>query len=118
MPCTWCAPLVRLCFCVLQQRHLVANITHDCAQRGRAALPGHAFPPSFELLGSDSWSLLVSFVDISMDIHHPGLISDCLISIFTFLKEDDLIVASCVCKVNGVTACGSTSRGYERIVMG
>ncbi|XP_056895811.1 F-box/WD repeat-containing protein 12 isoform X1 [Takifugu flavidus] len=33
-----------------------------------------------------------------MDIHHPGLISDCLISVFTFLKEDDLIVASCVCK--------------------
>lgn len=37
-----------------------------------------------------------------MDIHHPGLISDCLISVFTFLKEDDLIVASCVCKVSGV----------------
>lgn len=52
-----------------------------------------------------------------MDIHHPGLINDCLISIFTFLKEDDLIVASCVCKVSGVTACGSTSCGFERIVI-
>lgn len=48
------------------------------------------------------------FVDISMDTHHPGLINDCLISIFTFLKEDDLVVASCVCKVSGVMACGST----------
>lgn len=52
-----------------------------------------------------------------MDIHHADLIKDCLISIFTFLKEDDLIVASCVCKVSGVTACGSTSCGYERIVI-
>lgn len=45
-----------------------------------------------------------------MDFHqaHPGLINDCLISVFAFLKETELIVASCVCKVCGVTACGST----------
>ncbi|TNM86904.1 hypothetical protein fugu_007134 [Takifugu bimaculatus] len=48
--------------------------------------------------GSGSWKRLIRLVEISMDIHHPGLISDCLISVFTFLKEDDLIVASCVCK--------------------
>lgn len=117
MPCTWCALLVRVCFCVLQQRHLVANITHDCPQTDRAALPVDAFPPSLELLGSVSWYLLIRIVDISMDTHHPDLINDCLISIFTFLKEDDLIVASCVCKVSGVTACGSTSCGFERIVI-
>ncbi|KAA8590870.1 hypothetical protein FQN60_001813 [Etheostoma spectabile] len=33
-----------------------------------------------------------------MDIHHPHLIGDCLIHIFTFLTEEDLISASCVCK--------------------
>uniref|UniRef100_H3C5A6 Si:ch73-142c19.1 n=1 Tax=Tetraodon nigroviridis TaxID=99883 RepID=H3C5A6_TETNG len=33
-----------------------------------------------------------------MDFHHPGLINDCLISVFAFLKETELIVASCVCK--------------------
>ena len=37
-----------------------------------------------------------------MDSRHPGLINDCLISIFAYLKEDHLIVASCVCKVSGV----------------
>ncbi|XP_078111482.1 F-box/WD repeat-containing protein 12 [Sander vitreus] len=33
-----------------------------------------------------------------MDLHHPHLIGDCLIHIFTFLPEEDLINASCVCK--------------------
>ncbi|KAK5603480.1 hypothetical protein CRENBAI_006486 [Crenichthys baileyi] len=33
-----------------------------------------------------------------MDPHHPYLIGDCLIHIFTFLTEDDLISASTVCK--------------------
>uniref|UniRef100_A0A3Q2NSL6 Si:ch73-142c19.1 n=1 Tax=Fundulus heteroclitus TaxID=8078 RepID=A0A3Q2NSL6_FUNHE len=33
-----------------------------------------------------------------MDPHPPHLISDCLIHIFTFLTEDDLISASTVCK--------------------
>lgn len=103
MPSTLCGLLVRLCFCVLQQRHLAASTTHDRPQTHRAALPVHAFPPSSELLGSDSSKLLIRFVDISMDIHHSGRINDCLISIFTFLNEDDLIVASCVCQVIGVT---------------
>lgn len=71
------------------------------------------FLPVLELLGKRQ--LLNCLVDIRMDVQPPGLINDCLISIFTFLKEDDLIVASCVCKVSGVAACGSASRGYERI---
>ncbi|XP_070824864.1 F-box/WD repeat-containing protein 12 [Chaetodon trifascialis] len=33
-----------------------------------------------------------------MDLHHPHLIDDCLIHIFTFLTEEDLINASSVCK--------------------
>ncbi|KAM9750865.1 F-box/WD repeat-containing protein 12 isoform 1-T2 [Menidia menidia] len=33
-----------------------------------------------------------------MDPHHQPLISDCLIHIFTFLSEEDLISASSVCK--------------------
>nr|XP_020466243.1 F-box/WD repeat-containing protein 12 [Monopterus albus] len=33
-----------------------------------------------------------------MDPHHPHLITDCLIHIFTFLKEEDLISVSSVCK--------------------
>ncbi|CAJ1084893.1 F-box/WD repeat-containing protein 12 [Xyrichtys novacula] len=33
-----------------------------------------------------------------MDPHHPYLIQDCLIHIFTFLTEEDLPNASCVCK--------------------
>ncbi|MEQ2239553.1 hypothetical protein ILYODFUR_005587, partial [Ilyodon furcidens] len=33
-----------------------------------------------------------------MDPHHPYLIGDCLIHIFTFLAEDDLISVSTVCK--------------------
>ncbi|XP_045913475.1 F-box/WD repeat-containing protein 12 [Micropterus dolomieu] len=33
-----------------------------------------------------------------MDLHHPHLIGDCLIHIFTFLAEEDLISASSVCK--------------------
>ncbi|XP_040920664.1 F-box/WD repeat-containing protein 12 [Toxotes jaculatrix] len=33
-----------------------------------------------------------------MDPHHPHLIGDCLIHIFTFLTEEDLITASSVCK--------------------
>ncbi|XP_067448769.1 F-box/WD repeat-containing protein 12 isoform X1 [Thunnus thynnus] len=33
-----------------------------------------------------------------MDLHHPYLIGDCLIHIFTFLTEEDLISASSVCK--------------------
>ncbi|XP_074499973.1 F-box/WD repeat-containing protein 12 [Sebastes fasciatus] len=33
-----------------------------------------------------------------MDIDHPHLISDCLIHIFTFLNEGDLISSSSVCK--------------------
>lgn len=37
-------------------------------------------------------------IDISMDIDQPHLISDCLILIFTFLPEEDLISASSVCK--------------------
>lgn len=34
-----------------------------------------------------------------MESDHPHLIDDCLIHIFTFLNEDDLISASSVCKV-------------------
>ena len=34
--------------------------------------------------------------------HHPHLISDCLIHIFTFLSEEDLISVSSVCKVRGI----------------
>lgn len=37
-----------------------------------------------------------------MDPDHPHLISDCLIHIFTFLTEEDLITASSVCKVRSV----------------
>lgn len=37
-----------------------------------------------------------------MDLHHPHLIGDCLIHIFTFLNEEDLIIASGVCKVSSV----------------
>ncbi|XP_035015777.1 F-box/WD repeat-containing protein 12 [Hippoglossus stenolepis] len=33
-----------------------------------------------------------------MDPHHPYLIGDCLIHIYTFLTEEDLIIASHVCK--------------------
>ncbi|XP_075955971.1 F-box/WD repeat-containing protein 12 [Anarhichas minor] len=33
-----------------------------------------------------------------MDLHHPHLIGDCLIHIFTFLTEEDLIRASAVCQ--------------------
>ncbi|XP_054902430.1 F-box/WD repeat-containing protein 12 [Poeciliopsis prolifica] len=33
-----------------------------------------------------------------MDFHHPQLIGDCLIHIFTFLSGDDLISVSTVCK--------------------
>lgn len=93
----------------LQWRHLVAEITHDTPQTDPAALPGHAVSSRFGAPGSDSWKRLIGLVEIIMDIHHPGLIGDCLISVFTFLKEDDLIVASCVCKVSGVATCGSTS---------
>ncbi|XP_067383515.1 F-box/WD repeat-containing protein 12 isoform X2 [Channa argus] len=35
---------------------------------------------------------------MTMDPHHPSLINDCLIQIFTFLSEDDLISVSTVCK--------------------
>lgn len=37
-----------------------------------------------------------------MDVHHPHLISDCLIHIFTFLTEEDLISACSVSKVRSV----------------
>lgn len=67
------------------------------------------FPPTVEFLWSDSRSLSIRFVHISMDGHRPGLIGDSLISVFTYLKEEDLIVASCVCTVSGVTTCGSSS---------
>ncbi|XP_073325460.1 F-box/WD repeat-containing protein 12 [Pagrus major] len=33
-----------------------------------------------------------------MDLHQPHLISDCLINVFTFLTEEDLISASSVCQ--------------------
>ncbi|TNN50024.1 F-box/WD repeat-containing protein 12 [Liparis tanakae] len=33
-----------------------------------------------------------------MDLHQPHLISDCLIHVFTFLAEEDLMRASAVCK--------------------
>ena len=35
-----------------------------------------------------------------MDPLHPYLIGDCLIHIYTFLTEEDLIIASRVCKVS------------------
>lgn len=37
-----------------------------------------------------------------MDQHHPHLIGDCLIHIFTFLNEEDLMLVSSVCKVGSV----------------
>lgn len=51
------------------------------------------------LLWSNFWH---QFIDVSMDHHHPHLIGDCLIHIFTFLNEEDLILASSVCKVGSV----------------
>ncbi|XP_068453293.1 F-box/WD repeat-containing protein 12 [Clinocottus analis] len=42
-------------------------------------------------------------MDAGMDLHQPYLISDCLINIFTYLSQEDLIRASAVCKDwNGV----------------
>lgn len=40
----------------------------------------------------------VKLTHVSMDPHHPQLIGDCLIHIFTFLTEEDLNRVSCVCK--------------------
>lgn len=37
-----------------------------------------------------------------MDLHPPPLIRDCLIHIFTFLTEEDVITASSVCQVRSV----------------
>lgn len=37
-----------------------------------------------------------------MDPPHPHLIGDCLIHIFSFLTEEDLISASSACKVRSV----------------
>lgn len=37
-----------------------------------------------------------------MDPPHAHLIGDCLIHIFSFLSEEDLISASSVCKVSSV----------------
>lgn len=51
-------------------------------------------------------------MDASVDSQCPHLICDCLVQIFTFLGEEDLIIASSVCQVSRARpVCGS--RGEE-----
>lgn len=47
-------------------------------------------------------------MDVNTDLPRPHLIGDCLIQIFTLLNEEDLIIASSVCRVSRVPLCGSS----------
>ncbi len=53
-------------------------------------------------------------MDVSTDPRHSHLIGDCLIHIFTFLTEEDLISASCVCKVRSVQLAEVANAQQER----
>lgn len=53
-------------------------------------------------------------MDVGMDLRHPHLIGDCLIHIFTFLTEEDLIRASSVCQVRSVQLAEVANAQRER----
>lgn len=56
-------------------------------------------------------------MDVNADLHHPHLIGDCLIQIFTLLNEEDLIIASSVCRVSRVPLCGSSRTCANNVII-
>lgn len=65
-------------------------------------MSAESYRPNLELLLTSGRRLITGCQIIEDGMDYPHLIGDCLIHVFTFLNEEDLVGASSVCQVSSV----------------